>query len=163
MILVYSQTETIFFMRSYISILCILLFTSCLNDFDVPESLDQTEADIISYLTDNNISAQRSNSGLYYIIDEEGTGTRPATDSNVTVAYKGQFLDGTVFEESSANGITFNLSQVIPGWTEGITYFKEGGKGKLIVPSYLAYGSNGTSRIPGGAILIFDIHLISVN
>jgi len=133
-----------------------------MKDFEVPDALDQTETDIVKYIADNNLNTQRSNSGLYYIIEEEGTGDSPATDSNVTVAYKGYLLDGTVFDQSSSSGISFNLSQVIPGWTEGLTYFKEGGKGKLIIPSHLAYGPNGTSGIPGGAVLVFDISLLKV-
>lgn len=149
-------------MKPYLSLLCLFLLTSCMKDFEVADSLDQSETDIVKYIADNNLNAQRSNSGLYYIIEEEGTGTRPATDSNVTVAYKGYLLDGTVFDQSSSSGISFNLSQVIHGWTEGITYFKEGGKGILIIPSHLAYGSNGTSGIPGGAVLVFDISLLKV-
>jgi len=133
-----------------------------MKDFEVPDALDQTETDIVKYIADNNLNTQRSNSGLYYIIEEEGTGDSPATDSNVTVAYKRYLLDGTVFDQSSSSGISFNLSQVIPGWTEGLTYFKEGGKGKLIIPSHLAYGPNGTSGIPGGAVLVFDISLLKV-
>ena len=45
---------------------------------------------------------------------------------------------------------------MILGWQEGITYFKEGGEGVLLIPSSLAYGSNGTGPIPGGAVLVFD-------
>jgi len=149
-------------MKHYVSLLCLFLLTSCMKDFEVPDALDQTETDIVKYIADNNLNTQRSNSGLYYIIEEEGTGDSPATDSNVTVAYKGYLLDGTVFDQSSSSGISFNLSQVIPGWTEGLTYFKEGGKGKLIIPSHLAYGPNGTSGIPGGAVLVFDISLLKV-
>tara|TARA_R110001583_G_scaffold25760_6_gene93094 strand:- start:7344 stop:7514 length:171 start_codon:yes stop_codon:yes gene_type:complete len=54
------------------------------------------------------------------------------------------------------------LKGVISGWTEGITYFKEGGKGTLWVPAHLGYGNYDTRGIPGGSVLIFDIHLISV-
>ena len=70
---------------------------------------------------------------MYYIIENQGTGDRPTSNSNVTVAYKGYFLDGSVFDQSSSEGITFNLQQVISGWTEGIAYFNEGGKGILLV------------------------------
>ena len=92
-----------------------------------------------------------------------GTGTQPTTRDNVTVAYKGYFSDGTVFDQSDTNGISFSLQQVIAGRTEGITYFKEGGSGILLIPSSLGYGNKGRSSIPGGAVLIFDIALISIN
>ena len=148
-------------MKQSIFLLCIILFTSCSNDDDSTFT-PQTEADIIKYIADNNLNAQRSDSGLYYVINNLGTGARPTSSSNVTVAYKGYFLDGGVFDQST-NGISFGLHQVIKGWTEGITYFKEGGDGILLVPSNLGYGDSGRGSIPGGAVLIFDIRLISVN
>ncbi|WP_461639669.1 FKBP-type peptidyl-prolyl cis-trans isomerase [Labilibaculum euxinus] len=123
----------------------------------------KNDEDILAYLEANSISATKSDSGLYYTIKEEGTGAQPTGTSNVTVAYKGYFLSGSVFDESSSAGVSFGLDEVIKGWKEGITYFKEGGKGKLFVPASLAYGSYNYSKIPGGSVLIFDIHLISVN
>tara|TARA_B110000091_G_scaffold90256_1_gene98897 strand:- start:118 stop:567 length:450 start_codon:yes stop_codon:yes gene_type:complete len=149
-------------MKSKLSlILSIFLFISCSkNDTNFEP---QTEADILQYIEDNNLNATKSNSGLYYVINDEGSGTRPTSSSNVTVAYKGYFLNGTVFDQSNSSGISFGLNQVISGWTEGIQLFKEGGEGLLIVPSNLGYGANGRSGIPGGAVLVFDIKLISVN
>jgi FKBP-type peptidyl-prolyl cis-trans isomerase FkpA len=151
-------------MKSYLTLflfLSLFLFISCSKDGDNIEP--QTEADIIKYIEDNNLNATRSDSGLYYVIDNEGTGTRPTSSSNVTVAYKGSLLNGTVFDQSDSNGISFGLNQVIKGWTEGITYYKEGGEGILLIPSNLGYGNNGQGSIPGGAVLVFDIKLISVN
>ena len=137
----------------------VLIFEVELIDYAV-----ENEQEIATYLEDNLITtAIRSDSGLYYVIDEEGTGATPIETSNVTVAYKGYFTDGEVFDESLLSGATFNLDEVIPGWTEGIQYFSEGGKGTLIIPSHLAYGRYGYSSIPGGAVLLFDVELISVN
>ena len=108
--------------------------------------------------------ATKTDSGLYYVINNEGTGSSyPTSNSNVTVAYKGYFLDGTVFDESDADGISFNLNQVIPGWTEGITYFKEGGDGILLIPYNLGYGVYGNNTIPRVSVLIFDVNLKSIN
>lgn len=105
----------------------------------------------------------KTDSGLYYVIDEPGTGKQPTPTSNVTVAYKGYFTNKTVFDAGSTIGVTFNLQQVIKGWTEGIPYFKEGGSGKLLIPATLGYGSNYYNGIPAGSVLIFDVKLISVN
>ncbi len=121
------------------------------------------EADILTYINDNNLNAKRTDSGLYYVINKEGTGQKPTSNSSVTVVYKGYFLDGTVFDASNTNGTTFRLDQVISGWTEGIPLFNEGGEGILLIPNNLAYGLQGTPPIPGGAVLVFDIELISVN
>lgn len=142
----------------------IILFLSCdNNDQEKVDYKVQNEQDILAYINENNLNAQKSESGLYYVINEEGSGERPTANSDVTVAYKGSFLNGNVFDQSTASGVSFNLQEVIRGWTEGITYFKEGGSGLLLVPSNLGYGSNDTRGIPGGSVLIFNVHLISVD
>ncbi|MFC4095920.1 FKBP-type peptidyl-prolyl cis-trans isomerase [Euzebyella saccharophila] len=146
-----------------------LSLVSCLDDNgnnEQPEPIDytaQNDEDIQIYLEQNELTAVKTDTGLYYIINEQGDGAQPTSSSDVTVAYKGYFLNGSVFDQSSESGITFNLQQVIPGWTEGITYFNEGGSGMLLIPSHLGYGSFDYNGIPGGSVLIFDINLISVN
>ena len=150
-------------MRKYLYLFTlVLVFNSCSDKTDTSFE-PETEQDIIQYIEDNNLNATRSNSGLYYVINNEGSGTRPTSASNVTVDYKGYFLDGVVFDESNSNGISFRLNEVIQGWTEGITYFREGGNGILLVPYNLGYGESGRGSIPGGSVLIFDIRLLSVN
>ena len=150
-------------MKTYLYLIAsVFIFISCSTKTE--SSFEpETEADIIQYIEDNNLNAIRSNSGLYYVIHNEGSGPRPTSTSNVRVAYKGYFLDGVVFDESDSNGITFGLNQVIQGWTEGITYFREEGNGILLVPYQLGYGEAGRGSIPGGSVLIFDIRLIRVN
>ena len=140
----------------------VLVFISCSDKTDTSFE-PETEQDIIQYIEDNNLNATRSNSGLYYVINNEGSGARPTSTSNVTVDYKGYFLDGVVFDESNSNGISFGLNEVIQGWTEGITYFREGGNGILLVPYNLGYGASGRGSIPGGSVLIFNIRLLSIN
>ena len=91
--------------------------------------------------------ASSTSSGLYYVIEVEGTGTQPTAASTVNVDYRGYLTDGTVFDQT-ATGTTFNLGDVIKGWQEGIPLFKEGGKGKLLIPSALAYGTAAKQNIP---------------
>jgi len=78
------------------------------------------------------------------------------------VAYTGYYTNGEIFDGSNAQGITFNLNGVIDGWRIGIPYFKEGGSGKLLIPSALGYGPNGGGSVPANSVLIFDIELIEV-
>lgn len=142
----------------------LFLFTLLSCKDEDPDFRTQNEADIKAYIDENNLDATRTNSGLYIIVDEQGTGAQPTATDNVTVVYKGYFLNGAVFDPGKESGTTFSLKSVILGWTEGIPYFKEGGKGKLLVPAHLGYGSDGYPPfIPGGAVLIFDVELISVN
>ncbi|MEN3322312.1 FKBP-type peptidyl-prolyl cis-trans isomerase [Mariniflexile soesokkakense] len=150
-------------MKLLIFSLSLFFLFSCNNDDKEIDYVTLNEQQISDYIADNNLVAQRSNSGLYYIIDEPGTGEQPTTTSNVTVAYKGYFLNGSVFDQSNAQGISFNLQQVISGWTEGITYFKEEGTGMLLIPAHLAYGNVRRGSIPAGSVLLFDIELIAVN
>ncbi len=143
----------------------LLLIVSCKDDKNA-EQIDftaQNEEEITKYIADNNLTAQKSSTGLYYVINAPGTGEQPSANSNVTVAYKGYFLNKSVFDESDSAGISFGLQQVIKGWTEGITFFKEGGSGILLVPAHLGYGSFDTRGIPGGSVLIFEVNLVSVN
>ncbi|WP_166382538.1 FKBP-type peptidyl-prolyl cis-trans isomerase [Polaribacter sp. 11A2H] len=152
-------------MKSYLYLfLSIVLFTSCIDsENEVIQPEPQTEVDILKYIEDNNLDATKTESGLYYVINSQGEGTQPTSGSDVTVSYKGTFLNGVTFDKSTEAGIEFNLSQVISGWTEGIQLFKEGGEGLLIVPYNLGYGINNNRGIPGGSVLVFDINLISVN
>ena len=151
---------------SFIAIIAVLLM-SCNNKKEeeavsvAPKS--DNESEIVKYIADNHLKAKRTESGLYYVIEEEGTGKQPTADSEVTVAYKGAFINKQVFDQSPETGISFPLRNVIAGWTEGIPYFKEGGKGILLIPSNLGYGPDGMGPIPGGTALVFNIHLISVN
>ncbi len=142
---------------------------SCLSSDDktptVVEPIDYTainEEEINAYLVANELESQITSSGLHYIIENQGDGAQPSATSNVTVAYRGYFLDGTVFDQST-DGLSIGLDQVIAGWTEGIPLFNEGGNGVLLIPSHLAYGSFDFNGIPGGSVLVFDIELISVN
>ncbi|WP_047417515.1 FKBP-type peptidyl-prolyl cis-trans isomerase [Cellulophaga sp. Hel_I_12] len=154
-------------MKYCLLFVCLLLsISSCSEDKEnqtIKDYSAQNELEIQAYVAENNLMATRSNSGLYYVIDNPGTGQQPVSNSRVTVIYKGYYLNGKVFDDSNGDGVTFGLNQVIPGWTEGITYFKEGGSGTLIVPSQLGYGSLDYRGIPGGSVLIFDITLSSVN
>lgn len=147
----------------YVIILFFSFFlASCQDDNDSINIDEKNEAEILEYIEKNNLDAQKTSSGLYYVIDNPGEGAQPNNTARVRVSYKGYFTNGKVFDQSSSAGISFGLQQVIAGWTEGITLFREGGSGKLIIPSRLGYGPDRYSSIPGGSVLIFDIVLLEV-
>lgn len=146
------------------ALLALTLFISCSKDKGAEiDYVAKNELEIKDYITKNNLTAQRSDTGLYYVITNPGTGAQPTATSNVTVAYKGYFTNGSVFDQSGSTGISFGLNQVIKGWTEGIPHFKTGGNGILLIPAHLGYGSGSNGPIPGGSVLIFEVKLISVN
>ncbi|WP_281298574.1 FKBP-type peptidyl-prolyl cis-trans isomerase [Flavobacterium limnophilum] len=144
------------------ALVALTLFISCSKDNETPDYVAQNEKDISEFITNNKLTAQRSDSGLYYVITDPGTGAQPTATSNVTVAYKGTFINGKIFDASTDAGITIGLNQVIKGWTEGIQYFKAGGSGMLLIPAHLGYGNYNYNGIPGGSVLIFEVKLISV-
>ena len=112
-----------------------------------------------------NEDVQTTESGLQYIVMEPGEGDNPVAADSVEVHYEGRLIDGSVFDSSIERGqtVTFGLTQVIPGWTEGLQLMKPGGKFKLIIPPELGYGEGGAGQMIGpNATLVFDVELISI-
>lgn len=145
-------------MRLIALLLLVSLAVGCgKSQFDI----DQEE--IEAYVADNNLDAQKTDSGLWYVIEVEGSGDRPTLQDEVTVLYTGYLTDGTVFDQTSGQPITFPLANVIEGWQEGIPLFREGGNGLLIIPSQLGYGSRRTGSIPANSVLVFEVQLVGVN
>jgi FKBP-type peptidyl-prolyl cis-trans isomerase FklB len=105
-------------------------------------------------------------SGLQYKIIKQGTGKKPTASSTVTTHYTGRLINGTIFDSSFKRGqpATFELNQVIKGWTEGLQLMNEGSKWEFYIPSELAYGESGARGVIGpNATLIFEVELLSVD
>lgn len=103
--------------------------------------------------------------GLQYQVIQQGQGKTPKATSKVKVHYEGRLIDGTVFDSSIARNQTveFQVSQVIPGWTEGLQLMKEGAKYRFFIPADLAYGEIGSGdAIEPNSTLIFDVELLKV-
>lgn len=135
------------------------IITSCKKE-DFKERDDQL---IREYLEAKNLTATKTASGLYYIIENPGVPPKPTSHSFITAHYKGYLLNEKVFDNTEGREpAEFSLGSVIEGWREGMQLFGEGGKGKLFIPSHLAYGSMIKPDIPANSVLIFDIYLIKV-
>lgn len=126
--------------------------------------------------------AERTESGLGYIITQKGNGEKPVTGQMVEVHYAGYLMDGTIFDTSikeiaEKEGIynpgrepyaPFQLqygpqARVIEGWKEGIQLLSVGDKARLIIPPHLGYGARGAGGvIPPNATLIFDVELVRI-
>lgn len=113
----------------------------------------------------DNPKVQKSPSGLAYVIEQVGTAPLAGPESEVVIRYKGTLIDGTVFDssEKAPDGVaTFGVSQVIPGFAEGLQKLGKGGKARLYIPASLGYGDQPNRSIPAGSTLIFDIEVIDV-
>lgn len=144
------------------------------------EQLETDKQILEDFFEKNNIDAQTTESGLSYIIKEEGTGKEADAGDQVKVNYSGYVLGGEYFDSSiksvaeekglfdprrDYSPFMFTLGQgaVIPGWDEGIALLKEGGKATLYIPSTLAYGPRQRSEEIGpNSILVFDVELVEV-
>jgi len=118
-------------------------------------------------IADLKTGAEKTASGLMYIMHEEGKGPKPTAGQNVKVHYELKLADGVVVDSSYSRGtpldIPIGVGRVIPGWDEGIQLLNEGSKATLIVPSELGYGPSGAGGvIPPNATLIFKVELVQV-
>jgi FKBP-type peptidyl-prolyl cis-trans isomerase len=119
------------------------------------------------FVKKNYPNAIRTASGLYYVVEKEGTGAKAEPGKKVSVHYTGRLTDGTKFDSSYDRNqplpFTLGQHQVIAGWDEGIALMHVGSKYKLIIPASLGYGANGAGGvIPPNATLIFDTELMDV-
>ena len=103
-------------------------------------------------------------SGLQYEVIKMGKGKKPVATDNVKVHYHGTLTNGTVFDSSVDRNepITFGLTQVIAGWTEGLQLMPVGSKFKFYIPQQLGYGSQQAGSIPPYSTLIFEVELLGI-
>jgi len=110
---------------------------------------------------------EKTDSGLHYKIIQKGNGAKAEKGKTVSVHYKGQLANGTVFDSSYKRNqpidFTLGVGQVISGWDEGISLLNVGDKARFVIPAHLGYGANGAGGvIPPNATLIFDVELMNV-
>ena len=130
-----------------------------------PEETEKADAEMQLYFAENDIVAEPTASGLYYVMTQEGNGEMPVAGANVKVHYTGMLLDGNVFDSSIERGepieVPIGMGYVIPGWDEGIMMMSKGEQGVLYIPYYLGYGDRGAGPdIPPFSNLIFELELI---
>ena len=128
-------------------------------------------ANLKAWLDASSIPYTQHSSGIFYIINTQGSGATPTVCSNVTVKYKGSLTSGAGFDSSyvrDPSGTSFTLGQLIAGWQIGIPLVQQGGSIILYVPPSLGYGTqvirdqNGGILIPANSNLVFKIELVGV-
>jgi len=114
--------------------------------------------------TETGQKAERTDSGIFYIVLKEGDGPSPKPTDTVEVHYTGWLLNGTKFDSSVDQGqpLVSPLNRLIRGWIEGVPMMKVGGKRKLIIPPELGYRGQRKGKIPPNSYLVFDIELLAI-
>lgn len=128
-----------------------------------PVTLDQKDENtIIEYIADKNIETVRTKSGVYIHTIAEGRGEQIKWGDEITVDYKGYFLDSQKFDSSYDRGepISFRVGNMNAGWNEALPFLKKGTKATLLIPSHMGYGKRGFPGFVGpDKILLFDIEI----
>ena len=131
-----------------------------------PEESAQAAQALQDYLKKNKIVAEPTESGLYYVMTQEGTGEKPEVGQIVHVHYTGKLLNGQVFDSSAGREpypFELGFGQVIPAWNEGIALMSKGEKGVLYIPYYLGYGDRGSGElIKPFSNLVFEVELVDI-
>ena len=156
---------------SILLITLLIAFAGCKKDSVNYGAIDNKA--ILAYIQANNLTAKSTGSGLYYVVTTPGDATRPLLTSTAYVKYRGYVMNGIV-KGPNQFGSSYEaneqpeqqlLSSMLKGYAEGIMQFGKGGKGTLIIPSTLGYGSTAQgvegqlNYIPANSVLIFDIEL----
>lgn len=141
-----------------------LIFRVMLVDVVSAEAESDNEETQFVY---NEEDMTRTDSGLGYLVVEQGDGATPQAGDVVIVHYRGTLEDGTEFDSSYSRGEPFSFTlgqgQVIRGWDEGIALMSVGEKAVLNIPPDLGYGDRGAGNvIPPGATLIFEVELVGI-
>ena len=135
-----------------------LLYADYAADPKTQKEIDQNL--IIEYLTDNKISATKTESGLYYKVYKYGNSHFYRFSSQFSARYTGYHLDGRVFDSNlkSDKPLVKNVGEMIQGWNEGATLVSRKSKVSFFIPSHLAYGESGVKGvIDPNTVLIFDV------
>ncbi len=117
------------------------------------------------YIKTNNIKVAPTNSGLYYIELKKGKGEKIGINYVAKVHYRGELVDGTVFDSSEGKEpiqVTVGMGEVIAGWDEALQMMQKGAKAKIILPSSIAYGKQQAGPIPPYSTLIFTLEVVNV-
>lgn len=114
---------------------------------------------IKNYIAKNQLQMTKSDSRLYYRIDEIGEGEEIKPTAIILAKYSGKLLSGKIFDEQK-EPVELTLNKLVHGWREIAYYLKPGGKATIICPPHLGYGPQAIGDIPKDAILIFDIEIV---
>ena len=161
-----KQDDQITFYVKLLRVISHEQFDKELEKKKIPDTVEQEQTLLESYLKTSGITVEPINSGLYFVEDIEGKGEKAKIGSQVTLHYSGYYINGKSFSSTYEMGKPFTFilgkDELINGFQEGILMMQKKGRYTLVIPSHLAYGSEGNSTIPPNKTLIFEIDIIDI-
>lgn len=161
-----------FFKIGILVLFTAVIVSGCGKDDPYADYTPEREAalikDWLETMVTNKKDIDTTSTGIYYIVEKEGTGATVKAGDKVTVKYTGLFLDGTIFDASSSHNEAGTMTYVhktdrlITGWEEGIEVMSKGTTAAILVPSAKAYGTTGYSSIPPNTPLVFVIEVVDI-
>ncbi len=166
-----------FFTQLSIGLLSAFLVSSCLDIGDEPQEQPSPEKEMqllqtyLDSLLAQGHDIDTTELGVYYVTIEEGEGEYAQSGDTLTVGYAGYFVDGFLFDSTDIHSEDGKMEFVledpqeppyIPGWDDGMKVMNEGSKIQMIIPSELAYGSEGQGIIPPYETLIFVVKMFEI-
>jgi len=132
--------------------------------------IEQQTKELKEYATKNNIKYVVSPLGVLVEVQNEGTGIKADAGKHAKLMYKGYLVNGKVFDANMGADakhkdpidVAVGMHNTIPGFEDAMKYFGKGGKGRLLIPSVLAYGDREVPGMPANSNLIFDIEVVDV-
>jgi FKBP-type peptidyl-prolyl cis-trans isomerase len=115
------------------------------------------------WLAAKKINAQKTGKGTYVFIQQQGTGPAAEPGKYVNIKYTGKVLATDSTFQTATYAIKLGTSAVIRGWTEGLQLFKQGGKGTIYIPGFLAWGANPGPAGKPFAPVLFDVEILEVS
>ena len=146
-------------MKILIVFFSLFLLTACTTYSEDDKSSFDTQ--IEAYLKKHDKACERSSSGLYYNIIEQGEGRKIKYGDRVSFTYKGELLDGTVFDKQT-KPIEFDVDILIAAWKETMLMLNEGGKAYIVSPPNLGYGTHELEDIPPNSIIVYTLEVVEV-
>jgi len=145
----------------YISLFLLLVALSACKTYS-DDDLNEFDKKIQTYLKEEKIECEKSSSGMYFKIIEQGEGKKIQFTDRVVFKYKGELLDGTVFDDQREEPVEFDVKDLIGAWKEIMLDLNEGGKAYLVAPPNLGYGTHDLEDIPKNSILVFNMEVVEV-
>ncbi|MFO7873759.1 MAG: FKBP-type peptidyl-prolyl cis-trans isomerase [Bacteroidales bacterium] len=134
----------------------LVLMMAC--DTETPEQRAEKDREkILEYLEEHGYDYEELDSGVFVVIEEEGSGNYPNENSTIRMTFEGYELNGDLYNAGYNTNV--QVTSMVPGFRYGITSFKRDGSGMIFIPSDLGYGENGYGNLPYGEVLRYEVEI----